>query len=158
MFEVTDLPIGQTQWSHPNTARLWWAAYGRRSLPVLAYSTWSPVCNNVQLTAIMKCLVVFMLIAQVLCEKPAYGPQVGTLPVQQVSTVDLLHPAYFNFGINAGYRLPNVLPSLVWRPTDVPIPAPELRYANIPYPYLSVKPRVNVRTEPVQLPIGNGYY
>ena len=100
-----------------------------------------------------------MLISQVFGDKPSYGPQaVNVIPDRQISTLDLLRPAHFNFGINAGYQLPESLPSLTWKPFEVPVPVLDFAAVDIPYPYLVVRPRVNVRSEPVRLPVAHGYH
>ena len=107
----------------------------------------------------MKILVILMFTSQVLCDKPIYGPQaVNAVPVvRQVSNFDLLRPAQVNFGFNAGYQLPE-FPSFNWKPVEVPVPVPDFAAVDIPYPYLAIRPRVNVRNEPVRLPIAAGYH
>ena len=107
----------------------------------------------------MKYFVLLVIISQALCEKPVYGPRaVVPAPVRQVSTLDLLRPAHLNFGFNAGYQLPESLPSLTWKPYEIPVPVPDLAAVDIPYPYLLIRPRVNVRTEQVQVPVAQGYH
>ena len=107
----------------------------------------------------MKFLLILMFTSQVLCDKPIYGPRASNaVPVvRQVSSFDKLRPAQVIFGFNAGYQLPE-FPSLNWKPVEVPIPVPDFAAVDVPYPYLAIRPQVNVRNEPVRIPIATGYH